>query len=62
MQLWKHLFGCYDRGCARNMKMLRANRGGGWVDLVFRAFDRAKKVQGLIGLGGPALSLGPHNP
>ena len=19
---------CYDRGCARNMKMLRANRGG----------------------------------
>ena len=22
-----YLYGCYDRGCARNMKMLRANRG-----------------------------------
>ena len=29
LQLWKFLYGCYDRGCARNMKMLRANRGGG---------------------------------
>ena len=23
---------CYDRGYARNMKMLRANRGGVWVN------------------------------
>ena len=29
MQLWKYLYGCYDRGCAHNMQMLRANRGGG---------------------------------
>ena len=29
LQLRKYLHGCYDRGCARNMKMLRANRGGG---------------------------------
>ena len=27
LQLWKYLYGCYDRGCARNMKVLRANRG-----------------------------------
>ena len=29
LQLRKYLYGCYDLGCARNMKMLRANRGGG---------------------------------
>ena len=29
LQLWKFSNGCYDRGCARNMKMLRANRGRG---------------------------------
>ena len=26
LQLWKYLYGCCDRGCARNMKMLWANR------------------------------------
>ena len=29
LQLWKYLYGCYDRGCARNKKMLWANREGG---------------------------------
>ena len=29
LQLWKYLYERYDRGCARMMKMLRANRGGG---------------------------------
>ena len=28
LQLWKYLYGCYSLGCARNMKMLRANRVG----------------------------------
>ena len=28
LQLWKYFYGCYDLGCARNMKMLRANGGG----------------------------------
>ena len=28
LQLWQYLYGCYDRGCARDMKALRANRGG----------------------------------
>ena len=26
----KYLYGCYDHGCARNMKVLLANRRGGW--------------------------------
>ena len=29
LQLWRYLYGCYNRGCECNMKMLRANRGGG---------------------------------
>ena len=31
LQLWKYVYGSYDLGCARNMKILRANRGGGGV-------------------------------
>ena len=29
LQLWSDLYRCCDRGCARNMRMLRANWGGG---------------------------------
>ena len=34
LQLWKYLYGCYGLGCARNMKMLRANRVGGGVCVI----------------------------
>ena len=45
------LYGCYDLGCARNMKMLRANRGGG----IFRKPPNHKpQVGNVTGEGSPA--------
>ena len=53
------MYGCYDHGCARNMKMLLANRGGGLGNV--RVLGLGRGVQGLGVQGSKYWGLIPQN-